>query len=574
MQAASDSTTISRKIRTKSASDVFDRKENESCTGVEQPKKSGSHVSRNICASCDTRRAVLYTEETSRTRTKSLQESFSDVQVPRKKRRFSSVPSVLDGVFKHEDTQSSSETVDSRDAGEPENSLDIPLAMDKKNKKSQVECYYDGEVVHCICESSEESGLMMQCEVCLAWQHGECFDIEAEENVPQKYVCYACLEPKGLRESFRYKYDQDWFKTGEMTAFSFLNNAAPQTSQPASMRATHELTAAMHDVFKVLHSVKYKIKVLKDDNHPDLKNFSSSWHKVSKDKEEAASNTLHSQDIKLEEAPTSPSETLPLQQIFMDMDHSYFSTEKPTSAGLAKHCSMYENDSLDQETSSGECMGSGTSDELTTSLSVESSGQQVTVEQHKTLTNWGETSMESGSSEFNTLTSCDQEVLLVSSGMEDVIIETVHDLTGESREHFSTEGDLQFSGFKTVTMDESLGSSDGLKEPGTTSGSKVSNKPENLQLRKVEKEEISCHADPEKCKQNLLDHVAKVHEELEQRMDLIEEQINALEVESDFLLPDPQEGPEGDTENAAQLMLSLKGLVKDLNVVKKFTLIQ
>ena len=29
------------------------------------------------------------------------------------------------------------------------------------------------ELVHCICDFKEESGLMIQCEICLTWQHGK-----------------------------------------------------------------------------------------------------------------------------------------------------------------------------------------------------------------------------------------------------------------------------------------------------------------------------------------------------------------------------------------------------------------
>ncbi|XP_013792164.1 PHD finger protein 20-like protein 1 [Limulus polyphemus] len=521
----------------------------------------------------------MFPEESTRTRTKSLQEISSDANSFSRKRRIISEPSSLDsiddsllreGFFKHEDTQSSSETVESRDTRDPDTSLDMPSVTSKKTKKTQSqqqEYWYEGEVVHCICESSEESGLMMQCEVCLAWQHGDCFDIEEEKQVPQKYVCYACLEPKGQRESFRYKHDQDWFKTGQMTTFSFLNKDALQVSQPAAMKASHDLTASLHDVFKVLHSVKYKLKVLEDDNHPDLKKFSKPWHEVNKDKEVISSETLQPQDVKTE-VPTSSSQPLSIQRLFMDLDHSYFSPIKPLTSFPAKLVSGYKTDLLEQDGREGE----GTSGELLPDLNVESSSQQGSIKQHGISKNTEESNKKLGTTEINPPTNCEQEVFLVSSGLEDVVIETVHDLTGTTSEEVAAEGGLQFPELK-VSSEDNVSSCYETHGTDSITVSQSENSSGKLWSGEFEKEETLCNPDPEKCKQDLQEHIVKVQEELEHRMDLIEEQISALEDELDFPVAN-QSGPAGDTDNAAQLLMSLRGLVKDLDVVKKFTLIQ
>ena len=39
------------------------------------------------------------------------------------------------------------------------------------------------EVVNCSCGRNEEDGLMIQCDICLCWQHGMCLDIHKEEEV-------------------------------------------------------------------------------------------------------------------------------------------------------------------------------------------------------------------------------------------------------------------------------------------------------------------------------------------------------------------------------------------------------
>lgn len=35
--------------------------------------------------------------------------------------------------------------------------------------------FVEKDMVHCMCDVDEESGLMMQCDICLCWQHGSCF---------------------------------------------------------------------------------------------------------------------------------------------------------------------------------------------------------------------------------------------------------------------------------------------------------------------------------------------------------------------------------------------------------------
>ena len=39
------------------------------------------------------------------------------------------------------------------------------------------------EVINCLCGVVEEDGLMIQCELCLCWQHGYCNGIEMENQV-------------------------------------------------------------------------------------------------------------------------------------------------------------------------------------------------------------------------------------------------------------------------------------------------------------------------------------------------------------------------------------------------------
>ena len=41
----------------------------------------------------------------------------------------------------------------------------------------------EGEVVHCVCSHTEGDGMMVQCESCLTWQHGQCLGIDNPTQV-------------------------------------------------------------------------------------------------------------------------------------------------------------------------------------------------------------------------------------------------------------------------------------------------------------------------------------------------------------------------------------------------------
>lgn len=72
------------------------------------------------------------------------------------------------------------------------------------------------EIINCTCGFMEEDGLMIQCDLCLCWQHGHCNAIEGEKDVPEKYICYICRHPYRERPSKKYFHDQDWIKEGKL----------------------------------------------------------------------------------------------------------------------------------------------------------------------------------------------------------------------------------------------------------------------------------------------------------------------------------------------------------------------
>lgn len=118
------------------------------------------------------------------------------------------------------------------------------------------------ELVHCFCGSPEEDGLMIQCELCLCWQHGICLQIDSEDKVPDPYVCHFCRYPSRERLSRRYTHDQTWLKKGQLPSLKFISGCSTIPADRA-LRVAHTLTAAATDLKQLLHSLKVKIDVAK-----------------------------------------------------------------------------------------------------------------------------------------------------------------------------------------------------------------------------------------------------------------------------------------------------------------------
>ncbi|XP_060555974.1 uncharacterized protein LOC132716672 [Ruditapes philippinarum] len=132
------------------------------------------------------------------------------------------------------------------------------------------------ELVNCICDFQEENGLMIQCEVCMCWQHAACFGI-TERTLPKTYICFVCENPPGVRESSKYIHEQDWFKTGEIPSFSFLPLPPMSEERCSTVKSTHTLVVELQQLNAVLHSLKLQLKVLRTKDESKLKMWRADW---------------------------------------------------------------------------------------------------------------------------------------------------------------------------------------------------------------------------------------------------------------------------------------------------------
>lgn len=134
------------------------------------------------------------------------------------------------------------------------------------------------EIINCLCGYVEEDGLMIQCELCLCWQHGICNGIDKESQVPDKYVCYICRNPVRGRKSMEFKHDQDWLYEGKLpTANYHTQNMALLNKRGDYLKRTHVLTGNLLELKNFMHSLKVKINIANNKCHPKLYLWAKKW---------------------------------------------------------------------------------------------------------------------------------------------------------------------------------------------------------------------------------------------------------------------------------------------------------
>ncbi|XP_043259702.1 uncharacterized protein LOC122401564 isoform X2 [Colletes gigas] len=137
------------------------------------------------------------------------------------------------------------------------------------------------EIINCTCGFMEEDGLMIQCDLCLCWQHGHCNAIEKEKDVPEKYVCYICRNPYRQRPSKMYFHDQDWMKEGKLpTLPNRTKNQYTINQRTAMLKRSYDLVAALLQIQQVLHSLRIKVNVAQKKDHPKLYLWAKNWEKM------------------------------------------------------------------------------------------------------------------------------------------------------------------------------------------------------------------------------------------------------------------------------------------------------
>lgn len=165
------------------------------------------------------------------------------------------------------------------------------------------------EIINCLCSYGEEDGLMIQCELCLCWQHGGCNGIEKESEVPEKYVCYICRNPERARESMKYIHDQEWMYEGKL----FHANYHPASRQAASrfdiLKQSHTLSGNLLELKRSLHSLNVKINIAANKDHPKMYLWSKKWEQSPPRQTDPIADAVTKVELKAEHIPATPPNT-------------------------------------------------------------------------------------------------------------------------------------------------------------------------------------------------------------------------------------------------------------------------
>ncbi|XP_055902975.1 uncharacterized protein LOC129939123 [Eupeodes corollae] len=169
------------------------------------------------------------------------------------------------------------------------------------------------EIINCLCNYGEEDGLMIQCELCLCWQHGTCNGIEKESDVPDKYICVICSNPQCGRESRKYVHDQDWMYEGKLPAANYHEANPMHPERFEILKKSHTLAGNLSELKRFLHSLQVKINIAGNKDHPKMYLWEKRWDPVTKEvvKMENESIKLEDDDVEMKDVnkiPTTPTE--------------------------------------------------------------------------------------------------------------------------------------------------------------------------------------------------------------------------------------------------------------------------
>ncbi|KAL9889952.1 PHD finger protein MBD-R2 isoform 1-T3 [Glossina fuscipes fuscipes] len=173
------------------------------------------------------------------------------------------------------------------------------------------------EIINCLCGYGEEDGLMIQCELCLCWQHGFCNGIDKESQVPEKYVCYICRHPQRARESMLFKHDQDWLYEGKLPQANYHSSDPSASNKFDFLKRCHTLTGNLLELKNFMHSLRVKINIANNKYHPKLYLWAKRWDETPIKSEIKNSEQQSTNDNKAQFSPvnssTSPSKKIKLE---------------------------------------------------------------------------------------------------------------------------------------------------------------------------------------------------------------------------------------------------------------------
>ena len=136
---------------------------------------------------------------------------------------------------------------------------DDAFALDDQEEEEEnaVDPY---EVIHCQCGNHTSNGFMIQCEVCLCWQHGDCVNVKTAESVPKHYLCWICKEPGNKLKKLKY---QSWMQSGRVAAANVSNSVAAATDggECLKLRLLNECSRKYYNLNLLMYTLEYQMSL-------------------------------------------------------------------------------------------------------------------------------------------------------------------------------------------------------------------------------------------------------------------------------------------------------------------------
>ncbi|KAL6260579.1 hypothetical protein P5V15_008100 [Pogonomyrmex californicus] len=372
------------------------------------------------------------------------------------------------------------------------------------------------EIINCTCGFMEEDGLMIQCDLCLCWQHGHCNAIEREKDVPEKYICYICQHPYRQRPSKKYFHDQDWIKEGKLPSLSNrTRNQYIINQRTAMLKRSYDLVAALLQIQQLLHSMRVKINVAQKKDHPKLYLWAKNWEEMA--------------------VPKIDVEPVPVMEITKTASFTDTSSEISRRVETKTDTKLSIKDDQDEKSIASDS-------ELMKILEEDS-----THSDESKIINKKEVLMNSKDSHIllDALTSDNSDIKEKNIAASDVKTESADLLTEKNNIIDNSTSENLNSGSLNTQQEQKMN---------------VENEVSTLPQPFIPEPEAPI--DLAECRMRLLEHIEHFQCHIESRLTSIEAQIFALEaMDPDELVSDPQVQPR--TKQTVQMLL------RDLNTVRK-----
>jgi hypothetical protein len=108
------------------------------------------------------------------------------------------------------------------------------------------------EVIHCKCGNHTSEGFMIQCEICMCWQHGDCANLKSAENVPKHYLCWICKDPGNKLRKLKY---QSWMNVKQEKASSLSKN----DPDFIKLRLLNECSRKYYNLNLLMYTLEYQM---------------------------------------------------------------------------------------------------------------------------------------------------------------------------------------------------------------------------------------------------------------------------------------------------------------------------